>query len=198
MATSIDLRTHEIVERRMVARYVKRGDLVLEGGAGIGAVTRVLLDAGAEVTAYEPGAYQFQQLQRVADAYPDTCQVVHAALSDHTGDIPLHIYDSDVWYADRTTALGGHVPVRTERVPAHDFNETLRARPWDGLVLDVEGAEHDLIYQAICIPSLRWIVVELHGSPEQMATTMNHMPKSFILDAIEVNQVYLVAGWVRA
>ena len=66
--TDIDLVTHERVERRMVARYVREGDVIIEGGAGIGAVTRVLLDVGATVYAYEPNPKPRAELDTLAEA----------------------------------------------------------------------------------------------------------------------------------
>jgi len=193
---TLDLRTHEIVERRMVARYVQPGDLVLECGGGIGAVTRVLLDAGACVTTYEPGALQFYDLKQLAAVYP-ACAPQQAALADHDGEIPLHCYDDEVWFADRTTSLGGHVPIRTVTVRARSFYDELAREPWTGLVLDIEGAEHALLAAARFPPSLRWIVAELHGPPDQLARTLAAVTAPFRLDAIEVNQVYLVVGWTR-
>jgi FkbM family methyltransferase len=195
-AEVLDLGTHEIVERRAVARYVRPGDLVLEGGAGIGSVTRVLLDAGASVVAFEPGPEPFPSLERLAAAYPDgRCEPVHAALTEHDGFVPLHVYHP--WYATRTTSLGGCVPHETIRVSARSWGAELKSRPYQGLVIDIEGAEHALL-TAEFPPSLRWIVAEIHGEPEQIARTLAAVPTSFRLDAIEAHFTYLVAGWVRA
>lgn len=193
--SGIDLSTHEIVERRMVARYVRPQDRVLEGGAGIGAVTRVMLDAGAIVTAFEPGPEQFPYLQRLTEAYPSRCRPIQKALAEYDGEVPLHLYHP--WIACRTTALGGCVPYDTIRVQARGWSSELETGEYTGLVIDIEGAEHGLL--ASSLPEkLRWIVAELHGTPEEMAQTLLAPCPAFKLDAVEAHLTYLVAGWVRA
>ncbi len=193
----LDLATHEIVERRMVARYVRPGDLVLEGGAGIGAVTRVLLDGGATVHAFEPGPEQWPSLVALAGAYPaGQCQPFNLALAPESGSVPYHVYAP--WYANRIGALGGAVPSYTMRIQARAWREVLE-QPYTGLVIDIEGAEHAILRGAAPMPSaLRWIVAELHGSPTEMANTLSSVRDSgFRLDAVEAHFTYLVAGWVR-
>lgn len=202
----VDLATHEIVERRMVARYVQKGQRVMEGGAGIGAVTRVLLEAGAEVVAYEPNKQlcegPLDDLRLVYAQSNDAELYIHqAALSNDDSPIPFHVYEP--WYASRTTALGGAVPLHTILVPGHKFSRELRTGGFHGLVLDIEGAEHMLLREIDRNgPLPQWVVVELHGDPELMASTIEFMSHTFRLDAIEAHVgqrggLYLVCGWVR-
>ncbi len=183
------------VHRRMVARYVRSADRVLEGGAGIGSVTRVLLDGGAHVTAYEPGAEPFAVLEQFVGVYPHFTPV-KAALSHGPSAIPYHVYEP--WFSSRTTALGGLTPARTILVPAHAWS-TLLTQPWDGLMLNAEGMEHALLAEVFAgLSDLRWIVAELHGPPELLARTIAQAPPRYRLEAIEpCNESHLVCGWVR-
>lgn len=185
----------ERVHRRMVARYVRPHDKVLEGGAGIGSVTRVMLDMGAHVTSYEPGAEPFAVLEQLVGVYPHFTSV-KAALSNRPGLIPYHVYEP--WSSSRTTALGGLVPTRTIAVPAHDWRVLLR-QPWDGLMLNVEGMEHAMLADVFTdVNSLKWVVAELHGEPHLLARTLNAAPPRFRLDGIEPsNAVQVVCGWSR-
>lgn len=180
----------------MVARYVRAHDVVLEGGAGIGSVSRVLLDVGASVTSYEPGEAPFAVLLHLADVYA-TYHPVKAALAPMDGRIPYHVYEP--WYASRTTALGGLLPVRTIAVPAHDWRVLRDCQQFTGLLLNLEGMEHRMLpdWFRSKDAQLRWIVAELHGEPDVLARTLDRGDHPFVLDAIEANGPYLVAGWVR-
>lgn len=190
----IHLQTHEIVERRMVARYVQLGDVVLEAGAGIGSVTRVLLAAGASVDAYEPSEEPFYLLQQLATIYSGRCQVSRAALGLITGPGPFHVYDP--WYASRTVELGGEVPRATVLIDVCRLRDVLGARQYDGVVMDVEGAEHALLPELLLEDPVRWVVAELHGDPARLAATIVSMQLRYRLDAVEVHAQYLVCGWM--
>ena len=194
------LRTHERVERRTVAQFVRCGDLVLEGGAGIGSVTRVLLDSGATVHAYEPGLAPFEELDRLRAAYPrGRLSAYNVALAPLAGEIALHVYEP--WYANRTTSLGGEVPSFSIAVPAQSWRYVLAEHPWQGLVLDVEGEEYQLfeceMLPAMLPASLEWMVVELHGRPAELATLVHAVERAMPIVSIEVNEASLVCGCRR-
>ncbi len=120
---------------------------------------------------------------------------VQKALATHDGMTALHIYKP--WYATRTVALGGAVPERTISVEARSLWDEMVGHPYDGVVLDVEGAEHVLLC-SVFPQHVRWIVAELHGSPKRLAAALAAPAPAFRLDAIEAHFTYLVAGWVRS
>lgn len=72
-----------------VARTLRPGDVVIDCGANLGAVTRRLAARGATVYAFEPDPYSFGRLvQAVADL--DNVKPIHAAVGDSDGQVELY------------------------------------------------------------------------------------------------------------
>lgn len=140
-------------DRRAVLLHVRNGDVVVEGGVGSGTVTKALLDAGAQVYGFEPRAEELRHLWPWVERKPFTPVVSAEALGRITGESRLP-EGKEWWESGGFGGSGRKVQVRNALDVLEEF------RP-DGLVLDIEGAEHDIL-RGLGAFRPRWIVAELH------------------------------------
>lgn len=139
-----------------VCAMLRPGDLVLDCGANMGVITRILAATGADVVAYEPDPYSFAKLQ--AD-FADVANVtlVNAAVGVGTGTVRLMRADNFRTNPDgasvKSTILDGGRRIDAENsveVPLIDFPGLVRkaAAERGGIAfvkMDIEGAELDIL-----------------------------------------------------
>lgn len=77
---------HDPWMAEQVCRHIKPGDVVVQGGANIGTLTRAMLDAGAHVIAFEPNTDAYECLIHNCPG-AHTCP---AGLSDQPSFFRLH------------------------------------------------------------------------------------------------------------
>ena len=117
-----------------ITDWVRPGMVAVDVGANAGAVTRVLLDAGADVLAIEPHAAMVETLQR--DVPQAT--ILRAAVTDVDGDVDFH-YSQAPEHGSLYRANLLEDIARAERVPAVTLD---RVCPTADLVkIDAQGAE---------------------------------------------------------
>ncbi len=80
-----DLGQHFLVDQRVVARFidsldVRQGDLFVDLGAGAGAITGALLEAGARVVAVEVDPYWTEHLRKRFASQSESLKVVECDL----------------------------------------------------------------------------------------------------------------------
>lgn len=137
------------------------GDRVLELGACLGAVTEVLADAADRVTAYEPGPAYEVAAARVAGR--DNARVVRAAVVATGYTFPTLTLNltRDPWNVGPEAAFYDE-PVGTVEVPAVQLDEAIREASASAVVMDIEGAEVDLLTVLSLPVAVRTLVVEWH------------------------------------
>jgi len=142
---------------RAVRRQVKPGDVVVEGGSGAGAVTAAILEAGAFVFAIEPNADLCRE-------YPEheRLSVIHAALGC-AAEMGRLRKNSEWWNGttDRAPPSEYGRLTGTAKIQTLDTSEFCKRVGADVLVMDIEGAEWDVLYGEW--PDVRAIIVETHG-----------------------------------
>lgn len=121
---------HDPWMRDQVCRHIKPGDVVVQGGANIGTLTRAMLDAGATVIAFEPNFAAFECLRcncPEAFAYP-------VALSDEHEWRAIHVdtANAGATHIGSVQTLRGGVPCN-----AIDYYEASPAL----ILIDIEGYE---------------------------------------------------------
>lgn len=139
-----------------VCAMLRPGDLVLDCGANMGSVTRVLAATGADVIAYEPDPYTFEKL-RAAFADVPNVTLVNAAVGVGTGTVRLMRATTFEKNPDgasvSSTILDGGRGIDTENaveVPLIDFPGLVRdaAARRGGIAfvkMDIEGAELEIL-----------------------------------------------------
>lgn len=132
---------HDVFTRDQVCRHIKPGDVVVQGGANIGTLTRAMLDAGAAVCAFEPNSEAAECLEHNCprSLFGERVLLFNGALSDESGWCNLNIDPDNAgasWVRPVDAAYRGCIP----RVALDDFTAT-KLSNIRLLLLDVEGSE---------------------------------------------------------
>jgi FkbM family methyltransferase len=150
---------YERGEARCVARRVAPDDVVLEVGAGIGFLSTLcaLRVGGARVTAVEANPALLPRIRATWAANGVAPTLVHGVLARTAGEAELFVAPELV---SSSLAPGGEARASV-RVPQLAVNELLRRVAPTCLVIDVEGAEAELL-PAIDWRGVRKLILELH------------------------------------
>lgn len=153
---------YEWGEARMSARVLKPGESVLELGAGIGFVSSYIrlntdagqitcIEANPDLVPYIEGVHRLNGISNAA--------VVNgvAQVADYPASIPFYCR-KDFWASSMEPAVDYE---RAVEVPVLNFTNLLATARPDVLVMDIEGAELDLL-EADTLPHVRAIVLEVH------------------------------------
>jgi FkbM family methyltransferase len=70
---------------------IRPGDVVIDAGAHIGAVSRLFAERGARVLAFEPHPQAFAALRLMSQAWP-AIEPINKALADRNGTAPLYFH----------------------------------------------------------------------------------------------------------
>jgi len=121
---------------------VKRGDVVIDGGAHVGTFTRFALGKGArKVIAFEPDPQNVECLKQTfgEELAQGKLVVVEKALWSSSGNLKLRRRDNTAqsWVTERTQGPGDSVQATT----IDDAVEELQLNRVDFIKLDIEGAE---------------------------------------------------------
>lgn len=149
------LRRHELA-KRLVDTLVAPGDVVCDVGANWGLFTArlaVIVGPEGEVHAFEPGADEQASLHAIRGGRSNI-HVHRLALSDRTGETPLHVPLIGRRYVGSLASVqppGG--PHRVELVPRRRLDDLFPAeRPLPAFVkIDVEGHELAILRGAATI-----------------------------------------------
>lgn len=159
-----------------VVAMLRPGDLVLDCGANVGAVTAVLAASPADVVCFEPDPYAFGRLRERAAAFPRV-ELVNAAVGTSAGTVRLmraaNFDDNPAGASVKSTILtGGRMIDEAEgiAVPLIDFPAWLEARIAERgeiafVKMDIEGAELDLLEELDrrgILDHIRCLVAETH------------------------------------
>ncbi|MGY6554757.1 MAG: FkbM family methyltransferase [Wenzhouxiangella sp.] len=139
--------------RAFEAISLRPGDVAIDCGANVGAITRELAQGGADVHAFEPNPLAMIELERLSRPFPNVhCHA--AAVSDHDGHAALFLHrkhDQDPLghSAGSSLVAGKHNldPAASLTVPVVDLARFIRElnRPVRLLKIDIEGLEVRLL-----------------------------------------------------
>lgn len=153
--------------------YVKAGDIVFDVGANVGAWSKLALDRGAKVYAFEPQKDNYASLvQNVS------CDAVNKGI----------FYGMDRLPAQNTTDsnCGAFTVVSTDRTaPTGEVFEltTLEKYPKANVIkLDVEGAEKNIIKNSIALKECPTIILEWHFDDDAEVFIKKYMKHSIVMN----------------
>lgn len=149
-----------------IRQIVSKGDTAIDVGAHIGSLTKVMLDQGAKVHAFEPNYDSFQCLKHNCPA----AFSYNLALSDEIGIRPF--------YCDPYNAGASRFYERTLDAILAVTLDSLRLPSVDFLKIDCEGAELRVLRggritinrdkPAMMIEVNRQALIQQHFTPEQL------------------------------
>ena len=134
---------------------IKKGDVVLDLGANIGAFAKQASEKGAIVHCYEPEPNNFTLLQLNS---PNTSNHKKAVVGKQNGKIELYINSKRNKGIHMTRPVNGRESIEVETV---SFNSLINEIKPNKIKIDVEGAEYDFLpYE---FPSfVERLVMEIH------------------------------------
>jgi FkbM family methyltransferase len=152
---------------------LRNDSLIVDVGASLGQYTRAMCQAvsNSELRAIEADPIRVEQLERNCQEWAqdstNKIAVLHLALTDHTGNVPYFVTNSDV--------SGGLTPHETPRpveweeitIPSSTLDELFPKRSPDFIKIDVEGAELAVLKGAkrILAQGETIFLIELHDWP---------------------------------
>ncbi|MEM9047326.1 MAG: FkbM family methyltransferase [Pseudomonadota bacterium] len=153
---------YENREATIAAHLVRDGDRVLELGAGVGYVAATALQGKSRIVwrAVEAHPELIPILKETRDLNGLDFAIEHAAYCGHNGHAPLNISARGFW-ASSLAALDD--TVRVIEVPAVCGAEALARHCPTVLIMDIEGAEYDVLRDAD-LHSIDRVLVEFHPS----------------------------------
>lgn len=153
---------YEADERRLIPGIVSFEDRVLELGAGIGLVSAIIRRCKPSASLHvEANATVIPAIRATLAANDLDAEILHGAVVAD-GDLSSHVTlrtGSDFWSASLYDREGLDQTLET---PAITLDSLLSSFQPTVLVIDVEGAECDLLSQSN-LPGVRAIAVELHA-----------------------------------
>jgi len=162
--------TYEINERILLEEALKTGDHVLEMGASVGIVSRVILSkigSAGVLKSIEASESVFKQTNRAMSNLTNF-HLIHG-LGFPVSKINEEKYSRHSFNFDGST-LGGHLDFKSEIadpknfIPVYDISSLIdESFNPSVLVLDIEGSEIVLLDMELTIPnSIIHIIIELH------------------------------------
>ncbi len=165
---------YERGEARCLLHALEPGDVVFEIGAGVGFTSALAARIVGEqrVHCYEANPELVPRIRRTHALNGVSPSVVNAVLGRGAGEARFHVR-SDF----STSSLSGRPDEPSVPVPQLDLDAELRRTGATCIVLDVEGAESDLV------PLIDWspihkLILELHPKilgPERTAALLRHL-----------------------
>lgn len=161
---------------KAVASLLRPGDLAIDLGANIGAVTKVLAATGADVIAFEPDPVTFAKLTERFAGHANV-SLVNAAVGVGGGTVRLmrgeNFEENPRLASTKSTILAGAAGVDTGNfvdVPLIDFptlvrQEVAKRGRIDFIKMDIEGSELDVLEamdRENLFENIRALVAETH------------------------------------
>ncbi len=164
----------EINDRNFFIDKLKPSEVAIDCGANVGKITELLARRGAEIYAFEPNPYAYQELKKKF-AGNSKVHCFQKGVYDRKGVMPLYLHnnaeDNQVKWSVGSSLLSfkGNVNknnfIEIEVVDLIDFINDLHKNVGI-LKMDIEGAECEVINKLIdtgTIKKVRWLLAENHA-----------------------------------
>ncbi|MEJ8474058.1 FkbM family methyltransferase [Roseibium algae] len=149
---------HELPELELILTCLEPEDKVLEIGSGVGmvATTCACICGARNVTCYEPNPNTIDVIRRNFDLNGLKVDLRVRALTTKKGTVNFYFSENIVSSSLIDQAFGGETEVKCD-----DIGDVVKELQPTTIVMDVEGAEIDLLPKAD-LSSVKKIVVEMH------------------------------------
>lgn len=144
-----DFATVKEIFHRKIYGTPERGERWLDIGGNIGTFALWCRTNGASCISYEPEPRNFHKLEKVADG-----MCFQMAVSNYSGKAQLYLERNNTW-RHTLHKVRGRESIEVDVIDALDLPEC------DGIKIDAEGAEIDIIYRLRVFPNK--LVVEYDG-----------------------------------
>lgn len=153
--------SYEAKEARSITRAIKPGDRVLELGSGIGIITSIIARIkDVSVWAFEANPGTAALAERVIKANCGANVVfAQGLLTAHAPHRHPFYVRKDLWMSSMDEAQGPYE--ECIEISSENIDEFIARHEINALVMDIEGAEHDLLQNAK-LDGVERIFVELH------------------------------------
>lgn len=153
--------SYEAKEARSIRKVVRAGDRVLELGSGIGIITSLIARIpDVSVWAFEANPVTAVLAQRVVDANGHRNVILSQGILSAGDSRILRFYvRKDLWMSSMDENQG---PYESEiSIASSNIDAFIAQNDINVLVMDIEGAERDLLREAE-LPGIERIFLELH------------------------------------
>jgi len=153
--------SYEAKEARLVQRLLKNGDRVLELGAGMGVITSIMARTpSVKIWSYDANPHTVALAERVAKANGVENATFHHGLitAGKPATYPFYIR-RDFWMSSLMEAQGPYQDVI--QIPSLDLDSLVSEHNINVLVMDIEGAERQLLGAAL-LHNIDRVFLELH------------------------------------
>ncbi len=172
---------YETSEVELILKYVKKNDVVLELGGGVGLTTAVLATkTKKEVTVVEANKQLFPIIERQVALNGGQLNFEYGCVMGfHKEELTdFHIHD-EIWFSNVFTP--DNISNKTVQVPVLYLDSLLNKYTPSVLVIDIEGAEKDLFKNPLSYyPEV--IIIEIHTSYFGEQISSNIVSDIFLLN----------------
>ena len=153
--------TYEANEARRVARAIRPGDRVLELGAGLGVITSIIASiTDVRVWSFEADPQTTRLAKRVIDLNCDGNVVLSNGILAAGAPRTVSFFRrADFWMSSGLAEQGPYEEVI--KIASDDIDAFIEQHNINAVVMDVEGAELDLLQDAM-LPGIERVFLELH------------------------------------
>ena len=150
---------YERAELKGIRTLLEPSDIVLELGAGVGFISLqcAKVIGGDRVFAYEANPALAPHIRRNYDLNNLHPQLEMCILGDREGEADFFVSD-DLWESSMIRPSPEAKPIS---VPIRSLNQTIRQINPTFLIMDIEGAEFDIIKE-IDFHTIRKVAIEIH------------------------------------
>jgi FkbM family methyltransferase len=160
LITALQGQDYEAIERDLLDRVIRRGDVILEIGAGCGYIsTYCALREVASVTCVEANPELIPIIRETHRINGVTATVHNEVLGAEDGTADFYV-SPDFW---ASSTIPTHQTPKAIRVKKTRFQRRLDEIHPNLLVVDIEGGEIDL-FDGVDLSSVNRIMVDLHQS----------------------------------
>lgn len=182
---ALEAGAYEANEARRVARAIRPGDRVLELGAGLGVITSIIASiTDVRVWSFEADPQTTRLAQRVIDLNCDGNVVLSNGILAAGAPRTVSFFRrADFWMSSGLAEQGPYEEVI--KIASGDIDAFIEQHNINAVVMDVEGAELDLLQDAQ-LPGIERVFLELHdhlyGLAGVQAITAAMVEKELIYD----------------
>jgi len=164
----IEAQKYEQREISLALRHTAPDDVILELGAGIGALSSHILKK-RQVKRYicveaNPQMVQLMKKNHAVNDIRD-CEIISGVMTNNTEETELDFYICKDFWASSLRKPEQYSSVR--KVRGYLFSDILRDAQPSFIICDIEGGEFDLFVNGVDLSSVQKICIELHKAEER-------------------------------